>query len=163
MSGGQERDTIRLGVLGGMAGYLAIALVVLAFGLAHMRTVQREREASAREVRVEASDFAFAPDEIVVTRGETISFVVTNTGTTPHEFRLTTQDEIDEHLAARHAGDDHQPDAPGVLRVEPGETASLLWTFDDAGDKPIDRAACLIPGHYETGMVATVRVTDRSP
>jgi uncharacterized cupredoxin-like copper-binding protein len=39
--------------------------------------------------------------------------------------------------------------------VGPGQTAELLWRFTKAGTFEF---ACLIPGHYETGMKGVVVV-----
>jgi uncharacterized cupredoxin-like copper-binding protein len=47
---------------------------------------------------------------------------------------------------------------PNSVLVEPGGRAEISWQFAAAGDLEI---ACNIPGHYETGMVAAVRVTPR--
>lgn len=155
-----ERDTIKVAVLGGLAVYLLLALAVVAFGLWRMRTEAEKIQASAREIRVVASEFAFEPEEIVVERGETVRFVVENVGVVPHEFRLTTQPGIDEHLEERHAGEEHDEEEPGVIVIDAGETGELLWTFDEGDAAAIERAACLLPGHYEAGMVGNVKVQD---
>jgi uncharacterized cupredoxin-like copper-binding protein len=55
-----------------------------------------------RKVEIDAKDFAFDPTAIDITEGETVEFVITNTGAIAHEFRVMNQDEIDEHLEAGH-------------------------------------------------------------
>ena len=114
-----------------------------------------------RTVEIDAKDFAFDPEAIDITEGETIEFVISNTGAIAHEFRIMNQDEIDEHLEAGHeeghdeeSGDEMSGDEMAmedvVIEVEPGESAMVTVTFDDADHQA--RFACLIEGHYESGM-----------
>ena len=42
-----------------------------------------------------------------------------------------------------------------AAHVEPGKTAETIWTFNRAGEFDF---ACLIPGHYEAGMVGKIVV-----
>jgi uncharacterized cupredoxin-like copper-binding protein len=41
------------------------------------------------------------------------------------------------------------------VTLEPGETAEVIATFDEAGDLMI---GCHVPGHWEAGMRGTVVV-----
>ncbi len=98
---------------------------------------------------------AFDPDAIAITPGETIEFVITNSGALTHEFVVTSQEEIDEHLEAGHEeghdeGEEGHEEAPLEVEIEPGETETLVITFDDSDH--MARFACLIEGHYEAGM-----------
>ena len=45
---------------------------------------------------------------------------------------------------------------PNRIRLAPGEDAEIIWTFANNGTF---EAACLIPGHYESGMFREVSVT----
>lgn len=117
-----------------------------------------------RTVQVAMTDFAFDPGEFEAMAGETIEFVVSNLGVVEHEFRLSNEHRIEEHLAAGHA--DHDDEAAGghheggdvVLLVEPGETGSITVTFGE--DTTLySEVACLIPGHYEAGMKAPMRLS----
>lgn len=159
---------IRRVVLAGMGGFFAVALVALAVLL----RAYREPEAAAvpagsprgpvREIRVTAGEFAFDPAEIVVAPGETVRFVVTNTGQVQHEFRVDTQSNIDAHIAEGHVPAAHgdaatEANGPVPILVAPGETATLEWTFGGRPGSP-DRIACLLPGHYEAGMKGAVTV-----
>lgn len=155
---------IRRVVLVGMGGFFAVVLAVLIVLL----KVYREPDAAnaarpagtgpVREVAVTASEFTFDPGVIDVAQGETVRFVVTNTGKVPHEFRLSTQAEIDIHLEELHSGhaSTETEQEPGMIVVDPGATATLEWTFSDEANAP-DRIACLIPGHYEAGMKGELR------
>ena len=46
-------------------------------------------------------------------------------------------------------------DDPNAVRLEPGEEAEILWTFNKAGNFEF---ACLLPGHYEGGMHGALTV-----
>ncbi len=59
-----------------------------------------------RVVEVDLSEFAFAADSFEFAPGETVEFVITNSGVAEHEFRLSNQDRVDEHIAGGHADHD---------------------------------------------------------
>ena len=102
-----------------------------------------------RRIEVDATEMAFDPSSVDITAGETVEFVVTNLGAVAHEFRVTNQEEIDEHLAAGHQ-EGHEEEAMLEMEIEPGETKSLVVTFDETDH--MARFACLVEGHYEAGM-----------
>ncbi len=118
-----------------------------------------------RDVHVTMTEFSFAFDEggtsLNVASGETVRFIVANSGALEHEFRLTTAAEAAEHLEAGHSthddeGMDMGDDSEEVLRlVGPGYSDVITVTFSAAGE--YDIVACLIPGHYEAGMEASVQ------
>jgi uncharacterized cupredoxin-like copper-binding protein len=111
-----------------------------------------------RVIRIDMSDtMRFFPDQIRVKRNETVRFVVRNKGKTAHEFVLGTMDELKKHAAVmRQSGgamDDHE--AAGAAHVPPGGTGRLVWQFTKSGEFYY---GCLIPGHFEAGMLGTVVV-----
>lgn len=115
------------------------------------------REAS-RTITVEMFDsMRFKPDTITVKQGETIRFVVINKGVLPHEFVLGTRHELKEHAeqmrSNAHAG--HDDDDEGEVEVAPKQTKELVWKFTRAGTVDF---ACLLPGHFEAGMIGRVKV-----
>jgi uncharacterized cupredoxin-like copper-binding protein len=59
-----------------------------------------------RVVEVDMSEFAFAADSFEFTPGETVEFVITNSGVAEHEFRLSNLGRVDEHIAGGHADHD---------------------------------------------------------
>lgn len=109
---------------------------------------------SDRTIEVVMTEYAFEPGTFLVTAGETITFVVHNDGEDEHEFRLTTAEFADHHIAEEHS--DHHDDEPGVLLVDPGQVGSMTVTFHTAGE--YDVVACLLPDHYELGMVAPLEI-----
>ena len=58
-----------------------------------------------RVVDVDLTEFAIAAD-LTFAPGETIEFRVTNSGVAPHEFRISNQDRVDEHVGGGHAEHD---------------------------------------------------------
>jgi uncharacterized cupredoxin-like copper-binding protein len=104
-----------------------------------------------------ADTMRFTPDRIEVRRGQTVTFVVRNTGKVMHEFVIGTLPALTEHaeLMKKHPGMEH--DEPYMAHVSPGRTQRIHWTFTEAGSF---HAGCLIPGHWEAGMKATITVKE---
>jgi len=105
-------------------------------------------------------DMRFKPDTIDIKQGETIRFVIKNTGTTDHEMVLGTSEDIREHreMMKKMPGMVHT-DANSV-RVQPGKSGEIIWNFDLAGAFEF---ACLIPGHSEAGMKGNINVNPSTP
>lgn len=115
---------------------------------------------ATRTITIAMSDrMRFAPEVVTVRQGETVRFVVRNDGALLHELVLGTEEELAKHaeLMRRFPGMEH--DEPHMVHVQAGRAGSMAWTFNRAGTF---RFACLIPGHYEAGMVGTVIVTPRA-
>lgn len=109
-----------------------------------------------RTVRIDMTDaMRFAPAELVVKRGETVRFLVKNSGKVLHEMVLGTVKELEAHaeMMRKHPGMEH--DDPFMKHVAPGKTGEIVWQFTKAGEF---HYACLIPGHFEAGMVGKVAV-----
>ncbi len=132
----------------------------------HDEAAEHDEAASGdfdREIEVVMTEFAFEPAAISVTAGETVRFVLVNQGVVPHEFRLTTAHAAAEHVASGHEGhgDDGGDAGHGhdemLLEVAAGATDHLIVTF--AEDADWDQVACLIPGHYEAGMLAELEIS----
>lgn len=115
-----------------------------------------EAKAVRRTIAVAMTDsMRFEPALIEVRQGDTIRFVVKNTGAQLHEFVLGTRRELDEHAALMIKFPNMEHDEPYMAHVAPGKSGDLIWTFNRAGDFEF---ACLIPGHFQAGMVGKVRV-----
>ena len=113
---------------------------------------------ASRSVEVTAGDsMAFDPPSLEVAAGETITFVVTNTGTNVHEFTLgdaAMQREHADAMAHMPAGMAHE--LPNSVAVQPGETKRLTWRFGAGGTLEY---ACHEPGHYDAGMHGSITVS----
>lgn len=109
-----------------------------------------------RTINVNMSDaFRFTPSDVVLKRGETVKFVVSNSGKQLHEMVLGTPEELKEHaeLMKRFPNMEHA-DA-NMAHVKPGAKGEIVWQFTKTGEYQF---ACLIPGHFEAGMIGKVVV-----
>lgn len=109
------------------------------------------------EIRM-GDDMRFRPDRIEVQEGETVRFVVRNAGKLLHEMVIGTPEALREHAALmkRFPGMEH--DEPYMAHVAPGRRGELVWNFNRPGSFQF---ACLVPGHFEAGMVGTIVVTPK--
>ncbi len=111
---------------------------------------------ATRTIHVDMNDrMRFTPDSLTIKQGETVKFVVKNSGKIMHEFVLGTMAELKEHAAMmkKHPGMEH--DEPYMAHVAPGKTETIAWQFTKAGNFNF---GCLLPGHFEAGMVGTITV-----
>ena len=114
-----------------------------------------------RTVRIELSDtMRYFPDHVTVKKGQTVRFNLKNSGDLPHEMVLGTMDDLKKHAAEmrRNSGMDHYHDDPNVAHVEPGQTGRIVWQFTRSGEFYY---GCLVPGHFEAGMIGTIVVRVR--
>ena len=110
----------------------------------------------SRTVRVDMADtMRYSPSQIAVKQGETIRFEVRNAGKVMHEIVLGTMDELRDHAQLMKKHPDMEHDEPYMAHVAPGKTERLLWQFTKPGEFYY---GCLIPGHFEAGMVGKVVV-----
>jgi uncharacterized cupredoxin-like copper-binding protein len=114
--------------------------------------------AVARTFRISMHDrMRFTPDLVDVREGETVRFVVNNSGKATHEFVIGTRQENDEHAARMVKFPDMEHDEPYMVHVAPGRVGEIVWTFNRPGSFEF---ACLIAGHYQAGMIGRIRVRD---
>jgi len=113
-------------------------------------------EKVTRTITIDMSDaMRFTPSTIAARQGETIRFIVRNSGKIPHEMVLGTEKELMEHyeVMKKHPEMEHEDD--NMVTVQPGKTGEIIWHFTKAGTVSF---ACLLPGHYEAGMKGAVKV-----
>ena len=111
---------------------------------------------ASRTITVDMADtMRFTPSEMKVKRGETVRFVVRNTGKVMHEMVIGTQEELARHaeVMKKHPGMEHE--APYMAHVEPGGRQEITWTFTKPGTFMY---GCLVPGHWEAGMKGSILV-----
>lgn len=119
--------------------------------------VSGEAAQVSRTIEVQAADnMRYTPAAITAQHGETIKFVVKNTGRLPHEFVLGDAKSLKAHAALMRRYPDMEHDDPNMAKVVPGGTATLIWTFTQPGTVEF---ACLMPGHYEAGMKGGIEVS----
>ena len=131
-----------------------------------------------RTIEIKMYDNYYEPKEINIKKGETIKFIVNNYGELVHEFNIATKemhikhqpemmkmvenqillaDKIDKKKMKEMAKKDHSmahSHSNSVL-LEPNEIGEIIWKF--SANAKLE-AACNVPGHYEVGMVANIKI-----
>ena len=113
-------------------------------------------KAVTRTIAVGMTDsMRFSPEKIDVKQGDTLKFVLKNNGKLLHEFVIGTKKDLDEHAALMVKFPNMEHDEPYMAHVKPGQTGTIIWTFNKAGSFDF---ACLIAGHYQAGMIGKITV-----
>lgn len=114
-----------------------------------------------RTVEVDAADtMRFTPSSVVVQKGETIRFVIRNSGKVPHEFSLGTVKELKEHYEVMKKFPNMEHDEPNKISLQPGAQGEVIWHFTQVGAVHF---ACLHVGHYDAGMKGQITVSAVAP
>ena len=134
---------------------------------------------ASRTIEVKMFDNYYEPESLSIKEGETIRFIVHNSGALVHEFNIGTADMHVAHqpemlMMVHHGvlkGDhiDHDAakamqasmghgmhDEPNSLLLEPGKSGEIVWTFPKHAELQF---ACNVPGHYDAGMQGDIRLT----
>jgi uncharacterized cupredoxin-like copper-binding protein len=122
----------------------------------HAFGVQGNPRSATRTIRMSMDDsMHYSVSRILVTRGETVTFVISNKGRLLHELVLGTEDDLNAHaqMMRKYPGMEH--DEPYMAHVKPGRTERITWKFDKPGTFMY---ACLVAGHFEAGMKGTIVV-----
>ena len=88
-------------------------------------------------------------------KGEQIKFVLKNIGQVDHEFLLDSFKNNAKHKLEMEKNAEMEHEEPNGARLKPNSSKEILWRFTKAGTFEF---ACLLPGHYETGMKGVVLV-----
>jgi uncharacterized cupredoxin-like copper-binding protein len=108
------------------------------------------------DVHVTANEYAFQSSMTTFKVGVPYHFIVTNKGTVEHEFMIVKpieagtmdMEEMDSMALADIEDDD----------LQPGQTASVDYTFTKAYPAGTLEFSCHIKGHYEAGMKLPITV-----
>ena len=112
---------------------------------------------ATRTVQVDMADsMRFTPANISVKQGETVRFVIKNSGQVKHELVLGTEKGLKEHYEVMKKNPEMEHDDPNMVALAPGKSGEVVWQFTKAGKVDF---ACLQPGHYDAGMKGAVNVT----
>jgi uncharacterized cupredoxin-like copper-binding protein len=163
----------RLGLLGLAASALCLPLLGQAHGDAHTHhgandkrmemppeqqawgvAGRREQVTRTIEIRM-GDDMTFRPARLEIKQGQTVRLVAINTGKVMHEIVLGTPAELKAHAQMMKQHPNMEHDEPHMAHVKPGQRGELIWTFNRPGEFEF---ACLLPGHFEAGMVGKIRV-----
>ncbi len=122
------------------------------------KAAQAKRTIAVSMMETEDGKMLFDPSEITAAQGETIRIVIKNTGEVDHEFVMDGRAENAKHKALMEKFPEMEHDDPNAVRLAPGEEGEIVWTFTKAGEFEF---ACLIPGHYESGMHGPLTVASK--
>ena len=112
--------------------------------------------AAATRIEVTLTDaLKIEPAAMTVPAGVPVTFVVTNSGVTDHEFYLGDEAAQSAHEMEMVEMGGMGHDEPEGIAVKPGETKELTYTFAEAGQM---LAGCHVAGHYGGGMKAGIHV-----
>ncbi len=114
-----------------------------------------------RTVQVDMTDnMRLSAANVSVKQGETIRFIVKNSGQLKHEMVLGTAKDLKEHYEVMKKNPEMEHADANMVTVAPGKTGEIIWQFTKAGKVDF---ACLQPGHYDAGMKGLVTVSGSSP
>jgi len=130
----------------------------------------------SKVIIVKMYDNYYEPNKFEIKKNQTIKFIVYNYGEQVHEFNIGTKkmhlkhqpemmkmveneillvDRIDKKKMKELSKKDHSMShshSNSVL-LEPGQSAEIIWKFNSDMDL---EAACNVPGHYNSGMIAKI-------
>lgn len=111
----------------------------------------------SRTVMVDMSDVACAtPGDLAVRLGETLSFVVKNSGREEHEMVIGTMRDLKEHAESVDTDADVAHDEAYMAHVGPGRTEHIVWHFTRFG---IFYYGCHVPGLPGAGVIGRITVS----
>jgi uncharacterized cupredoxin-like copper-binding protein len=118
------------------------------------------RPGDARKVKrvipIDMSDaMRFFPSEVSVKRGDTVRFEARNSGELPHEMVIGTMDDLKKHAAHMKKNSEMHEHGANAAHAAPGAKAGIVWEFTRRGEFYF---ACLVPGHFDAGMIGTIVV-----
>jgi len=135
--------------------WLAVACAAAAYAFTNHESADAPRGPlgpGTAAITLDVNHSRFAPDQIDVVAGTTVTFTIVNHDPIGHEFIVGDAAVHLIHEAGTHGS---HGAVPGEVSVAPGESASTTFTFDAPG--PVVYA-CHLPGHFAYGMVGQVDV-----
>ena len=112
---------------------------------------------ASRTVMVGMSDVACAtPGDLAVRLGETVRFVVKNSGKQEHEMLIGSMRDLKEHAESVDTDADVAHDEPYMTHVAPGKTQAIVWHFTRPG---IFYYACHVPVLPGPGVIGRITVS----
>jgi uncharacterized cupredoxin-like copper-binding protein len=130
--------------------------------------------AAPREVNIVLKDWVFLPDPVDVIPGETVVLHVINGGLEVHEAVIGDQRVQDAWEAAEATTAGAPPGPTPIVSVPPGvagirivavsgQRVDFVWVVPGADVAGRLLLGCHIPGHWEKGMRAAIRIPAPAP
>lgn len=109
-----------------------------------------------RTVNIDMNDaMRFTPSSIEAKHGETIKFIVKNSGEIKREMTIGSMKDLIAHAEQMKKNPGMEHDEPNTASVAPGKSGEIIWQFTTAGKVDF---ACLEPGHFDAGMKGAINV-----
>lgn len=110
-----------------------------------------------RTIKVDMSDaLRFTPADVVLKRGETVRFVVSNSGKQLHEMVLGTPAELREHAELMKKFPDMEHADANMAHVKPGAKREIVWR--NALSAALGAMALAAVPAFAAGVLPTVKV-----
>ena len=140
-----------------------------------------EKSKATRIVRINMFDNYFQPHILRFMEGETVRFLIKNSGEFVHEFNIGTKNMHKSHEPEMLMMMEHGVIEPGKINwdaakimqekmghgmhnepnsvlLEPGKIGELVWKFPKHANLEF---ACNVPGHYDSGMVGKIKLSHK--
>ena len=112
-----------------------------------------------RTINIDMNDtMRYTPSSIDAKQGETIKFIVKNSGKIKHEVTIGALKDLIAHAEQMKKNPGMEHDEPNTASLAPGKTGEIIWQFPTAGQVNF---ACLEAGHFDAGMKGAVSVAKR--
>lgn len=118
-----------------------VSLIVMISGCTQSLPSYAKIEAGIQVITIDAKEFKFSPSEIQMKPGK-VKFVVTNSGSVPHEFLVYETGKRESPIIA-------------VIDVAKGQTKESDVVELKEG---IYETGCHVPGHFDAGMKGKITV-----
>ena len=111
----------------------------------------------SRTVSVDISNPACrTPGDLAVRLGDTVRFVVKNSGKEEHEMLIGTMRDLKEHAESVETDAGVAHDEPYMTHVGQGKTETIVWHFTRLG---IFYYGCHVPGAPGRGVIGRITVS----
>ena len=127
-------------------------------GMSHGTQVGRAGLAAEvnRTVPIDMHDnMRFNPQKIEINAGDTVRFFIRNAGQQKHDFVIGTREELAQHAQMMQQDPNMAHGDPNMISLQPRQRGGVIWHFDKPGTYYF---GCLLPGHYDAGMIGTIVV-----
>ncbi|ASK61304.1 hypothetical protein CFK37_03480 [Virgibacillus phasianinus] len=103
---------------------------------------------------VQADEFSFTPSKMEIPVGESVTMVLVNNGEIEHDLEIVGMETGTVESLSRH----HHQQEENQIHVHsiPGEKQEVSFTPLEPG---VYKYTCTIPGHAESGMTGTIKIT----
>ena len=164
-----------------MKKFILLFILIPSISMAASMNMIGEKGNSAdvsKVITVKMYDNYYEPSKFEIKKNQTIKFIVYNYGEFVHEFNIATKkmhlrhqpemmkmveneillaNRIDKKKMKELSKKDHSMSHThsNSLLLEPNQRGEIIWKFNTDAEL---EAACNVPGHYQSGMIA--KITD---